>query len=123
MQNRMFILFGFLFLYLINLSLAGSVIFLYLKTIKKSKQYDGNIISNASLLAFVGVILNSISLMLFPFQIIVFTVASYFLLGIGFFIVLFKLKKFEKRDAIILSGVLALVLNPAWLNLLQGVAQ
>lgn len=119
MEKTLSIIFGFSFLYLINFILLIVLLYLYLKISKRDLKYKNCIITTASLIAVLVLLLNSFSLIVFSSNgLPLYIIGSFFLLVPSNFFLLYKFKKVDKIDSAIIATSLAIIMNPVWFNLL-----
>lgn len=117
MQSTLYVLFGFLFLYIVNLSIIGMIFFVFLKIQKDNKKLEGKVLSTTSLLALAVLIINSIALILFSNKYAFIFVSFLFLAGVNL-LILYRYRKLDIYNSLILASIIAVFVNPFWLDLL-----
>lgn len=118
MNQTLFIIFGFIIAYVVSFLIAWTFLYIYDSFTHKGKYDSADVLPMAAWLGLFSLVVTFVSVIVFSNNITLFVVISFLLLMTGNYIILGKLYKIKKRDAIILAIGLSLVQNPGWLYLL-----
>lgn len=115
MNQTFSILFGLVVCYLVSFFLVWLFTFIYFTFTKKGRFSSKPILYYAAILALYNMAVTLASIAFLTINLILFILLSSFLIVLGNYYIMLLKYKFTKKDAIIISAGLSIILNPAWL--------